>query len=164
MPVYEFRGSINSIIGSFKYSEHIQDYLYNFHERFLTEAACKNLELGFNRVGIVEDIFAIEQVYMNREFHLCKYESHKKYIDLHYIAQGEEMHYVSNINKLKLEEKYNKEGDFFLYESEDKHNGKIFTQEEVAIYSPSDAHMTGVQVDRSMLVVKTVIKIPNIEY
>ena len=162
MPVYEFRGGINSIIDSFKYSEHIQDYLYNFHERFLTEAACKNLELGCNRVGIVKDIFAIEQVYMSREFHLCKYESHKKYIDLHYIAQGEEMHYVSNVNKLKLEEKYNKEGDFFLYESGAKHNGKIFTQEEIAIYSPSDAHMTSVQVENSELVVKTVIKIPNL--
>jgi biofilm protein TabA len=162
MPVYEFRNDINSIIGSFKYPEHIKDYLDSFHRRFSTEAACKKLEIGFNRVDIVEGIFAIEQVYMSRDFNLCKYESHKKYTDLHYIAQGEEVHYVSNINKLKLKDKYNKKGDFFLYESEVKHNIKIFTQEEVAIYLPSDAHMTGVQVDRSTLIVKTVIKIPNI--
>lgn len=163
MPVYEFRGSINSIIDSFKHSEYVKDYLDSFHGRFSTEAACKNLELGFDRVDIVEDIFAIEQVYTSKEFHLCKYESHKKYADLHYVAQGKEMHYVSNINKLKLEEKYNKEGDFFIYESEAKHNGKIFTQEEIAIYLPLDAHMTSVQVENSELVVKTVIKIPNLQ-
>jgi YhcH/YjgK/YiaL family protein len=162
MSVYGSIDNIAVIVEQFQNSGHIKDYLYNFFYKFQLKTTDQDVELGFNKIEIVENIFAIEQVYKSAKFEVCKYESHKKHIDLHFIVRGEEIHYSNNINQMVLAQEYNMDNDFSLYKSCIKHHEKILMRGEVALYTASDVHMTGVQVSNSSLVVKTVIKIPKI--
>ena len=164
MPIYGSTDNLESIIGCLKNSNDIDEYISTFVAKFKAQLAEKKLKIGFEKVKVNENIFAIEQVYKTLDFGLCKYEAHKNYIDLHCVALGEELHYVSNVDQLILDQTYNKENDFSLYESSIRHSERLLTQGGVVLYSTKDAHMTGVKVDKSALVVKTVMKIPINEF
>lgn len=84
------------------------------------------------------------------------WEAHRQYIDIQYIAEGEEYIGYSNINKMRecqyIEEKdqivLEGQGDFFKIEKD------FFT-----ILFPQDAHMPAVAMGKPLSVKKIIIKV-----
>ena len=100
--------------------------------------------------------FAIINSYKTKLIEESFAESHKKYIDIQFMAKGNEKVGIGNIRKCK---------NTYFNVSEDllKHEGKLdfLTLEEnyFAIFFPDDVHMPGIVNDYSMDVLKIVIKI-----
>lgn len=139
---------------------------------YITSALCKssninnrilNLPVGsFNRVDLTHEIFALEQVFFTKDREDCFFESHKKYIDLQLLIQGEELMEYSEIEKLLIKTKYDELTDFVIYNTPEKHNtSKILLEKhDMAIYFPNDGHMGLSKSINISKVFKTVIKVP----
>jgi len=103
-------------------------------------------------------VFAINQVYMTRSRETAKFESHRKYIDLQYIFDGEETIFIGSINDGRVVIPYDNEKDIEFY------NLKYFSclnlkKGMVAIFFPEDVHAPSLNVSASIKVKKTVVKV-----
>jgi YhcH/YjgK/YiaL family protein len=86
----------------------------------------------------------------------CKLESHKKYIDIQYVIQGEEMMGITTQNNQTILEQ-NLEKDYTFYEGTTslvRVSKGMFT-----IFFPDDLHQPCVQTETVLEVKKVVIKV-----
>lgn len=119
------------------------------------------LEVGeYKRVTLSDDVFAIEQVFETKEKTKCIVEAHQKFIDVHYILEGVEKIAVANTKNLIIDKEYNSQDDYTLYKQPFQSSSLILESGDIAIFFPSDAHMTGILTTDKSIVVKSVVKIP----
>lgn len=88
----------------------------------------------------------------------CKPEAHKKYIDIQYLVEGEELIGYAPLNNQEVTIDNLDENDVVFFNAETslcKLTAGLF-----AIYYPTDIHQPGIQADKATLVTKIVIKIP----
>jgi YhcH/YjgK/YiaL family protein len=105
-----------------------------------------------------DDVYAMVQTYTTKPAAQKKIESHQKYADLQYVAQGaERMGYVY-AGKAASPGEYNSVEDYTLYEGGDL-KWIDMREGDLAIFFPHDAHMPGVMIDRPEDTVKIVVKI-----
>ena len=93
-----------------------------------------------------------------RERESAKFESHKRFIDIQYILDGEEDMEVADISTLTLSDEYDEEADYMLHTGE----GALisFKPGDFAVYFPTDGHKPSLGVGRTR---KIVVKIPVID-
>lgn len=86
-----------------------------------------------------------------------KWESHKKYIDLHYVISGKIKIGVAPVSKATVTEPYNETRDAANYNVD----GKFLTAtpKEFFLFFPQDAHRPDIKVDGADSLRKVVIKI-----
>jgi len=104
-----------------------------------------------------KNLFAIVSEYDTKSFEEGQWESHLKYHDVQYVANGEEkIGYVFK-NKMKQSTEYNEDNDFMLWEGE----GDFLTAKEgdFLILGPDDVHMPSIRIDGPSKVKKVVIKV-----
>ncbi len=101
-----------------------------------------------------------EQVYLSRHRKDCVFESHRKYIDVQFILEGEEDVDVTDTGGLIIERPYREEKDVVLYRDGGAVSRHRLRAGEAAIFFPDDAHMPGQAPGPSGLVRKAVIKVP----
>jgi biofilm protein TabA len=119
-----------------------------------------NLNESFKE-HLTKEIFVLKQAYFTKSRENAFFESHKKYIDVQYIVQGEEFMDVSTIDNLTLLEPYSQENDFIKYKAQEKEFSSLLIQKgELAIFFPEDAHQPCILNKNSKIVYKAVIKIP----
>ena len=68
-----------------------------------------------------------------------KFEAHKKFIDIHFVLEGEETFVYANTENLTPETKYNEEEDYLLLNGEG--TKLILRAGEFCIVYPQDAHI-----------------------
>jgi YhcH/YjgK/YiaL family protein len=103
-----------------------------------------------------DTIFALVQEYQTKPIVECKLESHKKYIDIQYVIQGEEMMGITTQNNQTILEQ-NLEKDYTFYEGTTslvRVSKGMFT-----IFFPDDLHQPCVQTETVLEVKKVVIKV-----
>ncbi|MBA9028454.1 MULTISPECIES: YhcH/YjgK/YiaL family protein [Bacillaceae] len=86
------------------------------------------------------------------------WESHKKYIDIHYLLEGTEFIGYEQFERMRIKENYNEENDYFLLEGS-LHSKVRLQQGDFMICYPEDVHMTGIKVDEQEKVRKLVFKV-----
>jgi YhcH/YjgK/YiaL family protein len=114
---------------------------------------------AFEKIDIDENNFALEQVYNSKDRKKCFFESHKQYIDVQFILEGEEVIEVANINTLTVDFEYNKDMDLIKYKSTNNSSIIKLKKGDIAIFYPQDAHMPCIKLDKPTKVVKTVVKV-----
>ena len=114
---------------------------------------------AFEKIELDKDNFALEQVYISKEREACFFESHKQYIDVQYILEGEEIIEVASINDLPIDEKYNQDIDLLKYKSTSNSSIIKLRKGDVAVFFPEDAHMPCVKLKNMVKVIKTVVKV-----
>jgi len=116
----------------------------------------KNLQPG--RYDIDGDnIFALISEYQTKAELEGKLEAHKKYIDVQYVIEGEELMGYTPLGEQEILEPYKEENDIVFF-SGDKLFIKV-AKGMFAIFFPEDVHMPGIQIDKKSLVKKLVIKV-----
>jgi len=137
------------------------DYLENVLKQGTTEnERLLSLPLNaFEKVDIDENNFGLEQVYNSKERESCFFESHKQYIDVQFILEGEEIIEVANSSELSIDMPYSKEMDLMKYTMTNNSSIVKLKKGDVAIFYPEDAHMPCVTLSKSLKVVKTVVKV-----
>lgn len=100
--------------------------------------------------------FAIVNRYETKSASESFAESHKRYIDIQYIAQGKEKIGIGHLQNFK-QIFFDQESDLL------KHEGKLdfitLNEKHFAIFYPDDIHMPGITDKNSEEVLKVVIKI-----
>lgn len=103
---------------------------------------------------------AFEQVYHTRERQDCFFESHRKYIDVQFILEGEEAMDVIPAAGLSIDDPYREEKDLVKYADPGPGARIVLRPGEAAVFFPEDGHMPGQAAGASVLIRKTVVKVP----
>lgn len=101
--------------------------------------------------------FGVDE-YFTKEFGLP--EVHRRYIDLQYILEGEEIIYLANIDDCSKSKGYNKERDIEFFENSTNSKELIMKKGDWAVFYPDDAHTPQILLNKSSKVKKIVVKIP----
>ncbi len=122
--------------------------------QFLIDHRDGDLEDG--RYALNETDFVLVQSYQSKPIENCKFEAHRKYIDVQYMVSGSEKIGWALTEKLTTES-YDEQKDFVKLTGE----GDLFplTPGNFFILFPDDAHMPGVMNDEIEPVKKIVLKI-----
>jgi YhcH/YjgK/YiaL family protein len=126
--------------------------------KFLESTDFGNAEEG--RIDIDGDnIYALIQKYNTKPEEEGKWETHRKYIDVQFVARGSESICVVNVNYLDVVQEYSPEKDVEFYDGD----GDFIqmNEDEFVILFSHDAHMPGIEVEESEEVLKVVIKVLN---
>ncbi|HIP13076.1 MAG TPA: DUF386 domain-containing protein [Arcobacter sp.] len=138
---------------------------FEYLEQVIKDGTIENKRLlsltmnAFNKVDLDKDNFGLEQVYLSKDRKKCFFESHKRYIDVQFIVEGEEIIEIANINKLEINENYNESMDLIKYNMGDQSSIIKLKKGDVAIFYPEDGHMPCVELTNSTKVIKTVVKV-----
>ena len=138
---------------------------FEYLEQVFKEGTVENKRLlslpinAFEKVALDNNNFGLEQVYNSKNREDCFFESHRQYIDVQFILEGEEIIEVSDINNLEVNFKYNDEMDLLKYKTTSSSSIIKLKKGDVAIFYPQDTHMPCVKLNNSQKVVKTVVKV-----
>lgn len=113
-----------------------------------------------NKVELTGGAYAIEQVYPARTRPEGFFESHRRYIDVQIIVEGEELMEVEDLTRLAVAEAYNPERDFLKYHDTAVASVLKVRAGDVAVFFPEDGHMPSLQWRAPGLVRKSVVKVP----
>jgi YhcH/YjgK/YiaL family protein len=103
------------------------------------------------------DVYASVSRYKSKLLDEGKWEAHKRYIDVQFVASGTELIGYSFLNNMTPISGYDSEKDFQLF----KGNGQFTKVDKntFMILFPSDAHMPGIAIKNPENVIKVVIKV-----
>jgi biofilm protein TabA len=127
--------------------------------KFLLDARGRELPEG--RVEIDGDkVFAIVQSYETKSDAEPKFEAHRKYADIQYIIDGEELIGWAPLEKMKMTQDYDPAKDVTLGVAapRDTIGVKLFAG-ELGVFYPSDAHAPKQAVGKGVKVHKIVVKV-----
>lgn len=106
-----------------------------------------------------DDFFYIVQEYNTKEPTEGRYEVHKKYIDIQYIASGKERIDITAAAFLQTDEPYNESTDVcFLKDPKHAASVTLGAGNYVILY-PQDAHKPGLKIEASVPVKKILAKV-----
>ena len=123
---------------------------------FIEKAVKENLPAG---KYIIEDnaLFASVQEYETKDEEKCRFEAHRKYIDIQYIVIGEEIMESMKITGATPSTEYRDDVQFF--EKSQVLASGVVSQGEYAIFFPSDVHRSGIFAKSPATVKKIVVKV-----
>jgi YhcH/YjgK/YiaL family protein len=122
--------------------------------RGLAAGASQRVELG-------DGVFAMEQVYETKPRADGFFESHRKYIDLQVVVEGEELIELVDASRIAVREPYASERDLIIYQDAPKTSQLRLVAGEAAIFFPVDVHMPSLRLCAApTLVRKSVVKVP----
>jgi YhcH/YjgK/YiaL family protein len=104
-----------------------------------------------------ENIFALVSEYKTKPESEGKLEAHRKYIDVQYVIEGEELMGYAPLGLQQILEPYKEENDIVFFTGD-----KSFTKVSAgmfAVFFPEDVHMPGIASGKSSSVKKLVIKV-----
>lgn len=107
-----------------------------------------------------EKNFAMVSSYMSKERSECRAETHRKYIDVQFIVEGEELMGYCALNPvLEIEEDCAEERDAIFYKALIPESDIILSQGMYAVIYPHDVHRPCCFLDQPQRVKKVVIKV-----
>ncbi|HKI90459.1 MAG TPA: YhcH/YjgK/YiaL family protein [Draconibacterium sp.] len=125
---------------------------------FLKNSDLKNLPLGKQELD-GDSLYVSVDEYVTKDKKDTRFESHRKYIDIQYIIEGEEMMGLAPLDEVKADvvEPYNTEKDIAFYQYD---GGKyiIATPMNFVIFFPTDAHRPSMKVNENEKIKKIVVK------
>lgn len=142
-----------------------QNY-YNLSERiksgleYLKNTDFSKVENGKYEISR-QEVFAIIQDYTSKPQSEGDFEAHRKYIDIQYIVEGEELLGVCDIENFSPITDYDKEKDivFLALKNDAKPDFIRLKEKEFTIFMPKDAHKPSLAVQSPSYVRKVVVKI-----
>lgn len=109
-----------------------------------------------------DKLFAIVQEYETLNAATEQMESHKKYIDVQYVAGGEEMVGLALLKNQQISKPYSEDEDYMLYSNTPDFFCKLSTGMFMIFY-PTDPHMPCLRVDGVPAKVKKVVVKVSVE-
>ena len=113
------------------------------------------------KIELAGGAFAMEQVYETRLRADGFFESHRKYIDVQVVVEGEEQMEVIDVSRISARQPYNPERDLIVYEDTTEASQLRVYAGQATIFHPADVHMPTLRIRSApVLVRKTVVKVP----
>lgn len=147
--------SVNKRNFAIYYHKNPRHWEQAFH--FLKSANLKELPLGKQELE-GEHLYVSVAEYYAKQKQDALYESHKKYIDIQYIIEGEEIMGLTTLDKVTVKEPYSEEKDISFYDFDGGEYIKA-TPEKFFLFFPEDVHRPSITTGDSVLVRKIVVKV-----
>ena len=93
------------------------------------------------KIELAGGVFAIEQVYETKPRAEGFFESHRKYIDVQVVVEGEETMELVETSRLEVKDSYQPERDLIIYADFAGASQLRVLPGQAAIFYPVDAHM-----------------------
>ena len=117
----------------------------------------KDLTMG--KYIVNDKFYYLVDEYDIKSFENRKLISHKKYVDIHYILDGEEVIRVANINKLKKEHQYDEKIDVKIWKESANMMEVLLKEDSYIVLYPSEAFVSEGRNDKSKVVRKIIGKV-----
>ncbi|MDH6304769.1 YhcH/YjgK/YiaL family protein [Parabacteroides sp. PF5-5] len=127
---------------------------------FIKKGGLEQLENG--RYDLSDGTYVAVSEYETKDPEVARYEVHRKYIDIQYVANGEEFIELLPLSLFKEEQQYNAEKDIIFFNENPKGEKLYADKNHFFIFFPDEAHKPGLQTEIKGKVKKIVIKIPFI--
>jgi len=112
------------------------------------------------RIDLAGGAFALEQVYRSKDRTEGFFESHRKYIDVQVVFEGEEWTELADLGRCAGKHPYDPQRDLLIYH-DIAGSRLLLGASDTAIFFPTDVHMPGLSGAAGPAIVrKTVVKIP----
>lgn len=117
-------------------------------------------ELALGRYDLSDDgIYATVSEYETKEHETAKYEAHRKYIDIQYVSKGEEYIDLLPMNEITENPDYDEQADIMFLEG--KPGTRLHADKEhFFVFFPDDVHKPCLEIGKTAMVRKIVVKIP----
>ena len=131
----------------------------DFTLNYLKNTNLDKLETGKHNIN--DWLYINVQEYETKDISLCKYESHKKYIDIQYMINGIEAIEIADIEgqKLDMANEYNEEQDVIFWFNKPNQMKTVLTSDSYVILYPQNAHKPCIAIEKPTKVKKLVAKI-----
>ena len=125
--------------------------------KWLAEHDVKNMEDG--KYIVMDGVFAMVQRYETIDFSEARFESHKEYFDIQYIADGKESFGMALVKDCKLNESV-PDNDVYFYDTPDFFTQVNLKAGDLIVVPPEEAHQPRACYNsEKMTVVKVVVKV-----
>ncbi len=105
-------------------------------------------------------MYAKVEHYRTRPVEACRPESHRRYADVQFVAQGQEfIGWCAFSPELKIVEPYDEEKDIAFYEKLEPESNFVLSEGCFALLMPKDVHRPCCAIDEPSPVLKVVVKI-----
>ena len=113
------------------------------------------------RIELEGGVYVIEQVYETKLRADGFFESHRKYLDVQALLEGEELMEVSDLARISVRRRYNADRDVIIYDDNPEASLLRVFPGQAAIFFPDDAHMPTLRIrSEPVRVRKCVVKVP----
>ena len=106
-----------------------------------------------------DKVYALVQSYATRPAAEIPWESHRKYIDIQFVARGREMMEWASVQTLRQNTDYDGTADFIGYDDPPEKTVCLLDAGTLALLFPEDAHKPRCNVTEPCNVMKIVIKV-----
>lgn len=125
--------------------------------QFLKDTDFSKFEKGVHEID-GKDMYFVMAEYETKDLEQGLWESHKKYIDVHYILEGKEKFLYADFDSMKIKKDYDEQGDCFMLEGNSQ--GEVIAEPGKFVwFLPQDVHMPGIKVDEKEKLRKVILKI-----
>lgn len=136
------------------------DYLSEkFKKAYQWLASNDTAHMKDGKYDICEGVFAMVQRYETVDFCDARFESHKEYFDIQYIAEGYESFGMALVKDCKLNESV-EENDVYFYETPDFFTQVNLKSGDLVVVPPEEVHQPRACYNgKKMTVTKVVLKV-----
>lgn len=106
-----------------------------------------------------EEFFFFVREYYTKEEEKCILESHREYIDIQVIVEGQELIKLADSRWLTCKSEYDDKADITIWNPRNSMTEVLLKKGSYVVLYPYDAHMVGVQYEKCNRVVKIVGKL-----
>lgn len=106
-----------------------------------------------------DDLFALVQTYDTTPGAEKRFESHRRYADIQYVAAGRERILHTSTQRLAVETAYSEEKDIAFYQEPQASSSLLLGPGDFAVLWPGDAHKPGCMAGGREEVRKVVLKV-----
>lgn len=118
------------------------------------------LQRADGRYDLSEGLYASLQTYDSKPAEESLFESHRRYIDVQCVLEGEEWIYVADFESLVITREYKPDEDCSFFRGSADVSRVLMRPGLFLLLFPSDAHMPSIAVERRARVRKAVVKLP----
>ena len=105
------------------------------------------------------DVYAQVQIYDSKPAAECRFEAHRTYFDIQYVAEGEEYMGFLPLDGLDPETGYQPDQDLEFFRMPETYGRILLREGNFATVSPDDGHMPRCMVDAPRRIKKIVVKV-----
>lgn len=127
-------------------SDKIIEFLFNLNENTPT-----------GRYEIDENCYANVEEYNTKPIENCRFEAHRKYIDIQLLLKGEERLDVKSVDGLTPIADYNSEKDIVFFKETQETASVKLSKGNFTLLLPHDAHRPQMNADNTSQTVKKVV-------
>jgi len=125
---------------------------------FLDKKSLADVPVGKHAIE-GEQVYALVQRLPSRAAETAQFESHRKYIDVHYVVSGQETSGFSPAADLKLAVPYDESKDVMLYNVPQQYTKIEVRPGQFVVYRPGQAHLPNCHLQGPHDLHKVVIKV-----